>query len=618
MKKLWRTGLIGFFLLLSLVGGITLHSLIKIQSFGKLINYVGIVRGATQRLVKLELAGDQDDDMIEYLDGIFVELDTGEGPYGLIALPDPAYQDNLSKLEGAWTNLKNNIYEVRKDPSKGGALLAASEDYFNLANETVFSADEYSGRRTADLFRMILIMFTGMLITWGIIFRTYGKRLFHLESDYRHLEEITNRDPLTRAYNLKKFESEAALLLKEHPKTKYAVIYVDFADFKYINDVFGYDFGDDILKHYTELNQASLRKGEVFGRVSADNFVILRKYETKEALLSCQRAVDQKIAEYCSQPLSVNCGFCCVEDTEEALQIAGLLNRANYARKIVKNGAKRNYAFYDEGIRNRLRLEKEIEGRMQSALNNREFLVYYQPKVDVRTERIACSEALVRWRNSKGEVVSPDLFIPVFEKNFQIAKLDQYVFESICRWLRKCLDEGRTVPPVSFNVSRLQFYDSGFVATYTAIRNQYEIPPRLLQIEFTESIAFDNTQLLLKTLQELKKEGFYISVDDFGKGYSSLSLLKQVPIDELKIDRLFFMEGEDRMKDHLLVEGIVRLAKSLGIHTVAEGIEDRSKRNELMAIGCDLIQGYAYYRPLPESEYERILEEEIAALQQSG
>lgn len=609
MKKYMRIGLISFFLSLMLVGGITLHTILSLQSFSRLINYVGIVRGATQRLVKLELSGAPKDDMISYLDSILDELLTGSGPYGLIRPDDPDYQRNLQLLNLSWLSLKNDIYETRRDPSRREQLIEHSEDYFNLANDTVFSADTYSNSQTAFLLRLIIIMFTGMLITWIIIFVVYKKHLFYLEKNYQNLEDFASRDHLTGVYNLDKFTDEASLMLKQNPNLKYSFVYVDFADFKYINDVFGYSFGDDILRRYARLNEESLSAVEVMGRVSADNFVILRCYETKEGLLSSQQKVDQQIIESCSQPLSVNCGFCCLEDVIEDLDVSGFLTRANYARKTVKNGTKRSYAFYDEGIRSQLRLEKNIESKLQTAIDNHEFIVYYQPKVSVKSEKIACAEALVRWCREDGSIVRPDLFIPVLEKNHQIARLDQYVFEEVCRWQQKCLLTGGRVLPVSINVSRLQFYDAGFVDTYTKIRDRYRIPSELLEIEFTESIAFDNTSLLFKTLQDLKNAGFYISVDDFGKGYSSLSLLKQVPIDELKLDRLFFMDGDDREKDRLVVQGIVKMAESLGIHTVAEGIEEKAQQVFLKEIGCDLIQGYAYYRPMPEAEYEKLLAE---------
>lgn len=607
MKKYMRLGLFSFFFSLLLIGVITLHTIVSLQSFSRLVNYVGIVRGATQRLVKLEITGEPQDEMITYLDGILDELMTGDGPYGLIRPNDPDYRDNLQKLNQSWLSLKDEIYRMRDDSLLEKRLVDDSEEYFGLANDTVFSADNYSHTQTMFLLRLIVVMFAGMLVTWFFVFVAYRKHLFHLEKNYRDLEELTSRDRLTGIYNLEKFESEAQSLLDKYREVKYSVIYVDFADFKYINDVFGYDYGDDILRRYAKMHQESLSSIEVMGRVSADNFVILRSYHTKKELLERQREVDRKIINSSDQPLSVTCGFCCVEDVLEKLDITGLLNRANYARKTVKNGIKRSYAFYDEGIRNQLRLEKDIESKLQAAIDNREFIVYYQPKVNAKTGKIACAEALVRWRNADGAVIPPDRFIPVLEKNHEIARLDRYVFEEVCRSLKKSLARGDRVLPVSINVSRLQFYDAGFIDTYKKIRGLYEIPSDLLEIEFTESIAFDNTPLLQKTLQGLKENGFYISVDDFGKGYSSLSLLKQVPIDELKLDRLFFLDGNDRIKDRLIVEGIVKMADSLGIHTVAEGIENKEQQVFLKEIGCDLIQGYAYYRPLPEEEYKALL-----------
>ncbi len=607
MKKRSKAGLIGLFILLMMIGPITIHSIIQLQSFSRLINYVGIVRGASQRLVKLELSGTASDDIILQLDEILDELMSGEGSLGLIHPNDPEYNRNLEQLVRSWEDLKQDIYRYRQDPSVYKLLLDDSETYFHLANETVFSADRYSSHQTAFLHRLIILMFLGSVLTWMIVFAAYWRRLFNLESSYRQLKDKTDRDTLTGVYNIQKFKTEAQRLLDENPGQHYCVIYVDFADFKYLNDVFGYAFGDNILCTYARLNQDSLTDQEAVGRVSADNFVILRKYDTKEALLKLQQSVDQAMIDSCSQPLSLNCGFCCLDDVVEELDITGLLDRANYARKTVKNGLKHTYAFYDEGIRSQLRLEKEIESKLPTALDQNEFIVYFQPKVDARTEKIACAEALVRWRLKDGQIIRPDQFIPVLEKNFQIARLDQYVFESICRWLKSRLDQGLRVLPVSFNVSRLQFYDVHFLETYIRIRDRYQIPPALLEIEFTESIAFDNTQLLIKTLHSLRDAGFNISVDDFGKGYSSLSILKQLPIDELKLDRLFFMDGDDQVKDRLVVEGIVKMAKSLGIHTVAEGIEEIEQQVFLKEIGCDLIQGYAYYRPMPEQEYNELL-----------
>ena len=273
----------------------------------------------------------------------------------------------------------------------------------------------------------------------------------------------------------------------------------------------------------------------------------------------------------------------------------------------MKNGTNPNYVYYNESIRNRLREEKTVESRMQAALENREFVVYYQPKVELKTGKIACAEALVRWKGPAG-VIPPDQFIPVFEQKFMINLLDQYVFEEVCRWQRRRLDAGKRALAVSVNVSRLQFYDPDFVSHYASVRDKYRIPPELLEIEFTESIVFDNTNLLVRTVHKLKEAGFACSIDDFGKGYSSLSLLKNLPVDIIKIDSFFFSDGEDRERDMAVVQGIVELVRKFHIRTVAEGIESPEQVKALKRMGCDFVQGYVFYRPVPEEEFDKLLD----------
>jgi len=297
-----------------------------------------------------------------------------------------------------------------------------------------------------------------------------------------------------------------------------------------------------------------------------------------------------------------------VEDVVEDLRIDGFLDRANFARKTVKNGTHSNYVFYDESIRNRLREEKNVESSMLAALENHEFTVFYQPKVELGTGKIACSESLVRWKSQSGSIIPPDRFIPVFERKYMIDRLDQYVFEEVCRFLNGRLKAGRRVLPVSVNVSRLQFFDQNFVKRYVEIRDHYQIPAELLEIEFTESIAIDNTSLLTSIVDQLKQAGFSCSIDDFGKGYSSLSLLKTLPIDVLKIDRFFFSESNDPERDMAVVQGIVELVHKFNIRTVAEGVESESQVEMLKQIGCDYVQGYVFYRPVPQAEFERLLD----------
>lgn len=614
MRHFLKKGLVILFTLLMLFGGFTLNIVIQFQHYGRLINYVGIVRGASQRLVKLELEDRPSDPLIGYLDGILEELTTGKGEYGLPLPKDENYRKNLNELYQMWDSIKDQIKNYRSGGSDGEELLALSEEYFEQANDTVFAADEYTSERTRILLVICAVMLGIILLTWLFILWASSKKILRLEDMNSRLSDLTQRDVLTGVYRIDVFKEEAQKLLDAGPKERMAVVYTDFSDFKYINDVFGYAYGDSILKKYGEILSGGLREGELCGRVSADNFVLLLHYQEKGEVADRQRAADERITFYMHnsfdrQTVPTSCGICCVEDVIEDLKIDGFLDRANFARKTVKNGTNANYVYYNENIRNRLREEKDVESRMLEALDRREFTVYYQPKVELKTGRVACAEALVRWKTKDGKIIVPDQFIPVFESKYMIDRLDRYVFEEVCRFLRKRIEEGGRVLPVSVNVSRLQFYDQNFVERYVEIRDKYQIPPELLEIEFTESIAIDNSALLLRIVKRLREAGFACSIDDFGKGYSSLSLLKSLPVDILKIDRFFFTSDDNPERDMAVVQGIIELVHKFHIRIVAEGVESPGQVEYLRKAGCDYVQGYVFYRPMPQEDYERLIAE---------
>lgn len=616
MKNLGKISVIVLFLLSIFVGSFTVYSISKVQSYGTLINYLGIARGATQRLVKLELQQQPHDELIAYIDDIIYDLKNTDGKYGLEKIPNVDYQQQFSALNTLWHRVKSNIYAVRQNPANSPLLLQSSEVHFEIANNTVFAADNYTTSKSHQLTLLSALMLAGIIIMWIALFMVYLRKLYSLESSNKTLYDITTKDPLTGAYNFETFKKKAQKLLTQTTK-KYSLSYVDFADFKYINDVFGYKYGDEILINYAATISNELRTGEVLGRVSADNFVILRYYNEKNDIMVRQQQVDIKITEfmhdmYGGQAVSVQCGICYLEDLAEDLQIEGILDRANYARKTVKTGLNRKYAVYDESIRKQLRYEKSIENRMLKSLENEEFLVYFQPKVDLQTGLATQAEALVRWQTDEGLIIPPDKFIPIFEKKYLISSLDQYVFKKVCAFIRRRLDAGLPVNTISVNVSRLQFYNSDFVKTYEDIKNKFRIPDHLLEIEITESIAFDNVTFLEKTVSELKSKGFLISIDDFGTGFSSLSLLKNIPIDVLTIDQSFFRESIHKEKDNIVIKGIIDLVNKLSIRTVAEGIETAEQVAFLKSVNCNMIQGYFFYKPLPEDKFEAILNKEYA------
>lgn len=605
--------LIAVVFVLSLLAGVFTVSLVsQIRDYGTLINYVGIVRGATQRLVKLEISGIPSPDLVAYLDSILQNLNTGQGKYGLVKLNDPDYNNNLRALSILWQELKTEIQAVRNGAPTDG-LLQLSEVYFKLANDTVFAADLYSVAQTNKLSIWIILIVMATAATWVAVLIFYLRRLNRLEHDNRGLADIAYFDRLTGAPNLEKFKLDAQYQISSMPSRKFAVIYVDFNNFKYMNDVFGYSYGDSLLCEYTNILKESLGPTDVFCRVSADNFLILRAYESKEKLLNIQHFVDIEIAKFALATkeknfISMSGGICCCEDLDEQLQISDLIERANFARKSAKATFSRtSYVFYDESIRQRMLSEKDIENNMHAALDNGEFIVYMQPKVNIASGQIASAEALVRWRMASGELMSPGIFIPLFEKNLFIIKLDKYVFEQVCIWLHSRIQSGQLVVPVAVNVSRMQLYDPSFVDTYVSIKNMYNIPDYLLEIEFTESVVYENISHLLGIIKSLKANGFCCALDDFGNGYSSLHLLKNLPVDVLKIDGMFFREAEDLARANTVVKGIVLLAKQLNLLTVAEGVEHEEQVSFLRSIGCDLVQGFIYYKPMPIVELEKLL-----------
>lgn len=582
----------------------------EIGNYSKLINYVGIVRGASQRVIKLETNGMQNDTLMDYVSDILDELVSGKGKYNLKRTRNESFNRELSLLQEEWQAMKEEIARVR-DGADQEKLLDLSEEFFVLANDTVFSIEEYSGSRSALLSKR-LIGTVILCLLMGVFVIGYSvKRYFELRKTAEILAEQAGRDELTGALNGERFRKDAQTIIDENPGLKFVLQYIDFENFKYINDVFGYENGDRMLKKYAQVMLESLGPKELLARSTADCFMILRTYENKEELLERQKNADQRFLQ--TSPLAnehtatVVCGFCCIEDVIEQLDVQGLLNRANYAKKTVKNQVNEHYAFYNESIRQKMFTEIKIADLMESALSNKEFLVYFQPKVSPEDGQIRSAEALVRWKNPNGSFYLPGMFIPVFEKNHSIGLLDQYVYEEVCRFLRGRLDAGLTAVPVSVNVSKIRFYTPGFVETYTEIKERHQIPDGFLEIEFTETVACENQEYMIQIVNDLHQNGFLCSLDDFGTGYSSLGMLRDLPIDVLKMDASFFRNSVDMEKDRIIIKGILEMIRRLEIRTVAEGIETAEQVEFLKQCGCDLIQGFYYYRPMPMEEFAEII-----------
>lgn len=604
--------LIPVLLVFSILLGVFTFSLIsQIRSYGKLINYVGIVRGGTQRLIKLELSGEPSDEIMVYLDEIVLELNTGEGKYNLVKIRDKAFNNYLGELTEDWVAIKAEILTVREGKNKD-ELLLMSEDYFKLANDLVFSAEKFSDTQIFTLSWAIGIILSGMALTWAFVIMYYIHSLRKLEKTNKTLSSIAYTDKLTGAATLDKFKLDAEALRARSIGQKFAVFYLDFDNFKSLNEIFGYEYGNKILKEYAQILDKSLGKNDIFCRISADHFLVLRCYENQVDALKTQQDADSKLVEYALESKEQNfISFCygiyCYDETDGKITISDMMERANFARKSIKNDSHARYAYYNESIRQKMLAQKLIENQMNGALKNNEFIFYLQPKVRLADEKVTSAEALARWNHPEKGMISPAEFIPIFEKNLFIIQLDQYILREVCKWLRARLDARKPIAHVSVNVSKMQLYDSNFVSVYKQIKSQYNIPDNVIEIEFTESVVFDDMTLLISIIKELKAAGFMLSLDDFGKGYSSLNLLTSLPVDTIKLDSFFFEAIENQPRTQLVVEGIVMMAKKIHMKTVAEGVENATDAQFLKKIGCDYIQGYYYHKPMPPSDFEKLL-----------
>ncbi len=430
--------------------------------------------------------------------------------------------------------------------------------------------------------------------------------------DRMELEYRAEYDALTGHYNFSKFKAGAAALLRSRGEKKYALWYCDLRNFKLINDMYGYDFGDQVLRFWANIGSSAMREGEIFARISGDYFVCLRYYETRRELEQCFQEMSGHLYKYGKDQgkklrLELVSGVYCIEKNEDLLSIEDMIDRANLAQKSVKRLDGSRMAFYSDEMRRQLLHEKEIEAVMVKSLEDGEFKPYFQPMADVQHGcAVFGAEALVRWERPGDGVLTPGEFIPLFEKNGFIVELDRYVFEQVCSYLHGLLESGKSPIKLSVNVSRISALRKDFISRYTEIKERYQIPDGLLELECTETTMVENAELLESVMRKMRIRGFCFSMDDFGSGYSSLNLLKDVTVEVLKLDMMFFRNNKlFELRNQTIISSIVGMAKALNMKIVAEGVETKEQMEVLKRLGCDYIQGYYISRPLPIEEFEK-------------
>lgn len=420
------------------------------------------------------------------------------------------------------------------------------------------------------------------------------------EKNYRvKLSRQAKRDELTGLLNMKGFV-DAVMVQKTMGSEESAVLYIDVVRFKVINELFGIEEGNKLLCYIAGILREKMGRETPIARLNADRFVMYIKLPDNLEMLMDD--ISNKISEY-EVDFEVTCNIGVYVTGHEAVSVSGMIDRANLALSAIKGSYSVKYNYYKDELRNELISEQEITGIMGNALNEKQFILHYQPKYDHSTGTLLSAEALVRWKHPVVGLISPGVFIPIFEKNGFITKLDYYVFEQVCLFLKKCMGKNLPLIPISVNFSRHDIFQPNFVECLEKIRSKYDIPVNLLHVEITESAVVGNSKRANEIVKHLHDFGYIVEMDDFGSGYSSLNVLKEIDFDVVKLDMMFMSNELGNNRGGTIVSSIVRMAKWLKIPVIAEGVETVTQADFLKSVGCNYIQGYLYSKPLPEDEY---------------
>lgn len=422
---------------------------------------------------------------------------------------------------------------------------------------------------------------------------------------WMHTEQY-ERDSLTGLLSYTSFQKAVALYTEVDPKGmengKYAMLCFNLQRFKVINDLFGSDGGDKLLLYVAKQIERLGGENCLASRTHSDHFCLFIPI-TDDSLPGRLDAFTETI-ENCAPDFEIICHVGVYVTNRSDIRPDGMIARALLACSFVKEAVDKRYIYYNPSMRTQLLLEQEIINNMGKALEEEHFKVYYQPQYNHTTGQLVGAEALVRWLHPTRGIISPGVFIPVLEKNNFIVKLDLFVFEKTCALLRRMIDEKVQPVPLSVNVSRLDILYPDMPEQMEAIRRKYDVPVEWLRVEITESAIMDGIEKLTSFIEKMHKLGFNVEMDDFGSGYSSLNMLKNLDLDTLKLDmRLLSDEGSSKNNGAVILTGLVRMAKWLGLPIIGEGVEHKEQADFLASIGCSYVQGFLYSRPIPEEDF---------------
>lgn len=509
----------------------------------------------------------------------------------------------------------HEIRMVVRDDADSLLLGILNKELLDVTDKTVndyMLQDNFYSRMSIDSFirdHSIVIILILLLAAALVIFT-----LYRMLKNSRRIEKLMYKDTDFNIWNLNYLKYRASLKLGTDADKKYAIVYTDICQFKSYNALYGWSAGQRFLElTIEELSSEIDSEQELYARSYGSHFVLFVCYEDMAQLERRMQDMADRISSYIYEKEEIRMtqalGICEIGQGETDIQLA--LSYAIQTVDPIKNSRSNVVRVYDEEMRKKLKEQQERETLLDSVDVQKDFVAYYQAKVDIRSERVVGAEALVRFKDpsADGAIRAPGFFVPYYEQTGRIMEIDFFVMESVCQMLRKRLDQGLSVVPVSCNFSRTHFVREEFPAHIESVIEKYQIPKDLIEVEITETLVVEELQQqkVKENVEILKANGIHLSIDDFGSGYSSLGVFEQIPASVIKLDRSFLLNNENRTRQVQIMKNIVNLAKDLDAQVVCEGVETQQDTELMMEIGAYVAQGYRYCKPVPEEVFEGML-----------
>jgi diguanylate cyclase (GGDEF)-like protein len=419
-----------------------------------------------------------------------------------------------------------------------------------------------------------------------------------------------SNDMLTGLPNNTAFEYMASEELLGNPQLNYALVMLDFEQFKILNELCGRSKADGFLKYVAAVLRGEQREHVIISRIFADVFVMLTTFDEKEDLIDLVERIDKRIAES-DMEVKLFPSFGITISDHVNFDVSDLMDEARMAIRTIKGQVFCRYAFFDKKMYDKMLTDKAIENDIVDALEKEQLFTYIQPKVNMMTGEIVGGEALVRWNHPDKGLIPPALFMPVIEKNGQVIDVDMYVCRQLFEMIHQRLEGHRKMVPISINMSRMHVYDKKFRQHFMDLIDEYMIPTDAICLELTESAFLENGSELYDRMYDHMKffrgQGFKLSMDDYGTGYSTMEMLKYSPMDEVKLDK-GFIDDLANPKSRMILKHIIAMLHSLKVDIVVEGVETKEQQDFVMACGCKIAQGFYYYRPMPKEKFVALLD----------